>query len=401
MVHEEVPAPKQLAPPDSIFFFTLYLRMPTAPVAQSRLLLACSLCALVGIMAVLIGAAPSTSGDDDLPFAPERYVCYRAPVPLQIDGKLDDEAWAAVPWTTYFRDIEGGEKPGPWLRTRAKMLWDDQYFYIGASLEEPDLWATLTQRDTVIFYDNDFEVFIDPDGDTHAYYELEINALETVWDLMLLKPYRDGGPAIDSWDIQGLKARVDLKGTLNAPQDRDEGWSVEIAIPWSVLEEAAPNGKPPVAGDQWRVNFSRVHWLLTVEDGRYRKEINAETGKPYPENNWVWSPQGVINMHYPERWGYVQFSDLVAGEAVEDFVEDPNERVKWALRRLYYRQQAHRETRGQYARTLDDLTGDIIEIEGLEFEPVMEATTRQYVIVAPGFNGKTVHIRQDGKTWID
>ena len=59
----------------------------------------------------------------------------------------------------------------------------------------------MTERDSVIFRDNDFEVFIDPDGDTHAYYELEINALGTVWDLLLLKPYRDGGPAINGWDI--------------------------------------------------------------------------------------------------------------------------------------------------------------------------------------------------------
>jgi len=77
------------------------------------------------------------------------------------------------------------------------MLWDDTYFYVAAQLEEPDVWATLTQRDTVIFYDNDFEVFIDPDGDTHNYYELEVNAFGTLWDLMLLTPYRDGGPAID------------------------------------------------------------------------------------------------------------------------------------------------------------------------------------------------------------
>ena len=56
------------------------------------------------------------------------------------------------------------------------MLWDDQFFYVGAELEEPHVWATLTERDSVIFHDNDFEVFIDPDGDTHLYYELEMNA---------------------------------------------------------------------------------------------------------------------------------------------------------------------------------------------------------------------------------
>ena len=58
------------------------------------------------------------------------------------------------------------------------MLWDDEYFYVAAELEEPDIWATLTERDAVIFYDNDFEIFIDPDGDSHEYYEFEMNALQ-------------------------------------------------------------------------------------------------------------------------------------------------------------------------------------------------------------------------------
>jgi hypothetical protein len=26
------------------------------------------------------------------------------------------------------------------------------------------------------------------------------------------------------------------------------------------------------------------------------------------EDNWVWSPQGLINMHVPERWGWVEFA---------------------------------------------------------------------------------------------
>ena len=66
------------------------------------------------------------------------------------------------PWTTDFVDIQGGAKPTPRFRTRAKLLWDDDYLYIAAELEEPHVWATLTQHDSVIFQDPDFEVFIDP-----------------------------------------------------------------------------------------------------------------------------------------------------------------------------------------------------------------------------------------------
>ena len=98
-------------------------------------------------------------------------------------------AWASAPWTETFVDIEGYRRPEPRFKTRAKMLWDDEWFYVAAEMEEPDLWGTLTERDSVIFRDNDFELFIDPDGDTHGYYELEVNALGTPWDLLLIKGY--------------------------------------------------------------------------------------------------------------------------------------------------------------------------------------------------------------------
>ncbi len=231
-----------------------------------------------------------------------RYTALRAPKPLKINGRMDDPAWARAPWTADFVDIEGVRKPKPRLRTRAKMMWDDKYLYIGAELEEPHIWATLTQHDSVIFKDNDFEVFIDPNGDTLEYYEFEINALNTGWDLFLDKPYRHGGKAHNEWEIPGLKTAVKVWGTLNNPSDRDRGWTVEIAMPWKVLGEYAHKPSPPKHGDEWRINFSRVEWKTRVVDGKYEKVPDEK------EDNWVWSPQGEVNMHIPEKWGYVRFS---------------------------------------------------------------------------------------------
>ncbi|MBL8879088.1 MAG: carbohydrate-binding family 9-like protein [Phycisphaerales bacterium] len=241
---------------------------------------------------------------------PKGYVCHRAITPPRIDGKLDDVAWADAAWTDDFLDIEGDAKPAPRFRTRAKMLWDDECFYVGAELIEPHVWATLTERDSVIFNDNDFEVFIDPDGDNHQYYEFEINALGTFWDLLLIKPYIAGGPAVNGWDIRGVRSAVYVDGTLNDPRDIDRGWSVEIAFPWSALRECADKQtSPPKDGDQWRVNFSRVQWRHELRDGKYAKIAGQK------EDNWVWSPQGLIDMHRPWMWGYVQFSTGAPGSA--------------------------------------------------------------------------------------
>ena len=185
--------------------------------------------ALLSLAAFIpLGAQRAPSDSEALPFSPRRYVCYRSPSFIKVDGRLDDPGWAAAAWSDPFVDIEGDNAPRPRFRTRMKMLWDDERLYVAAEMEEPDVWGTLTDRDSVIFHDNDFEVFMDPDGDTHAYYELEVNALGTPWDLMLMKPYRDGGPAIHAWDIAGLQVGVDIRGTINRPGDRDEGWTVEI-----------------------------------------------------------------------------------------------------------------------------------------------------------------------------
>jgi hypothetical protein len=281
-------------------------------------------------------------------FAPRRYVCYRAPAPLVIDGHLDEAAWKQAALTEEFLDIEGDQKPAPRFHTAARMLWDDDYLYLGATLEEPDLFATLATRDAVIFRDPDFEVFLDPDGDSHLYYELEMNALNTVWDLLLVKPYRDSGAAVDAWDIQGLKTAVSLEGTLNHPGDKDTGWTVELALPWKVLKQCAGRPAPPLDGDQWRINFSRVEWRIESAGGAYRKVLDPASGQPYPEDNWVWSPQGLINMHYPEMWGFVQFSTRNAGSGQAGFVWHSWEDARWALRQFYYRQMQSLRTDGRF-----------------------------------------------------
>ncbi len=232
---------------------------------------------------------------------PKHYDCVRAVKPPNIDGKLDDRAWRDAPWSTSFVDIEGDAKPAPRFRTRMKMLWDNDYLYIGAELEEPHVWATLTEHDSVIFHDNDFEVFLDPDGDTLNYYELEINALGTTWDLLLNKPYRVGGKADNSWEMVGLKSAVAIAGTLNKSADTDQGWTVELALPWKALAQYSKQPLPPRNGDEMRLNFSRVEWQTEIVDGHYSKLPGLK------EANWVWSPQGAINMHIPERWGSVRF----------------------------------------------------------------------------------------------
>ncbi len=328
-----------------------------------------------------------------------QYVCYRASAPLKIDGRLDELAWLRAPVTEAFVDIEGPVKPQPTFTTQAKMLWDEEYFYIAAILEEPHVWANLTERDSVIFYDNDFEVFIDPDGDTHGYMELELNAFGTEWDLLLVKPYRDGGPAVHAWDIPGLRSAVHVDGTINDPSDTDSGWTVEIAIPWEGVREVAHRQAPPKDGDVWWADFSRVEWDTHVEEGRYVKDTDPATHKSLPERNWVWSPQGAINMHRPETWGLVMFSEVAAGSAEVGFVAPDDLDGRIALRRIYEAQRAFREQHGRYAANAESLGLERLDLPGWAWPPRLAVTDSLYEAVLERDAGHSLHLSHDGRIW--
>lgn len=291
-------------------------------------------------------AAPPSDADMLAPVPhPKGYVAPKLAGPVTIDGALSEKAWDAAPWSDAFVDIEGDRRPAPRHRTRVKMAWDDQALYVAAELQEPHVWGTLTEHDAVIFYDNDFELFLDPDGDNHVYGELELNALNTTWDLLLTKPYKDQGRAVNAWEITGLKTAVRIDGTLNDPRDTDTGWTVEVRWPWAGIKELGGAAVPPRPGDRWRINFSRVEWDVVVENGKYKKVPNR------PEHNWVWSPQGVIDMHRPGRWGYLQFAEK-AGEA---FRPDPDWEARDTLHRVYYAQRVHHRKTGRYTATAGDL----------------------------------------------
>ncbi|MCE2455724.1 MAG: carbohydrate-binding family 9-like protein [Gemmatimonadetes bacterium] len=256
-----------------------------------------------------------SSAADDHPV----YEAHWTDEPVDVDGSLDDEAWRAAEPTADFIDIRGEGWPVPPSRTRAWMTWDEDALYVAAEIEEPHLWATLAERDQIVWRDDDFEIFLDPDGDGLNYFEIEINALGTVLDLFLARPYDQGGSARIDWDLEGLESAVSLRGTLNDPSDEDEGWTVEMAIPWAGLvpppdtsagvgEAVAPGAPQPM--DEWRVNFSRVDWPLLIEADGYVKERELVDWNDHPEENWVWAPQGRINMHAPESWGRLRFVDV-------------------------------------------------------------------------------------------
>jgi hypothetical protein len=318
---------------------------------------------------------------------PRSYVAQSTVDAIVVDGRAGELSWQKSAWSDAYIDIEGEKTPT--YGTRMKMVWDRDNLYFFAEMEEPHVWATLKERDTIIFYNNDFEIFIDPDGDTHNYYEFEMNALNTVWDLFLSKPYRNNGKVLGDWDFKGIKTAVHVQGTLNDASDTDKGWSVEIAIPWSFVTE--PGGRTVVPENEcWRLNFSRVNWDFDLKDGSYSRKTDPKTGKFLPEYNWVWSPQGVINMHEPEHWGYVYFSTTKVGEKAS-FEIPKDEHIKWFLYGLFR----------QYRERTDNESGFLMESKQLLGEtviPKLETYPFGWTIWTESpFSGMLLGIKDDGQ----
>lgn len=269
-----------------------------------------------------------------------RYTAYRAPQPLTIDGRLDEPAWQAAPRSPRFRDMVSG---GAAIHnTQAAVLWDDEYLYVGYWVEEPVVEAQHTQRDALIYEENDVELFIaGPD----AYYELEINARGTIYEALFVwvDAYAEKGFArqpelgLDApgyrlwegvgyqphprgprhgffnWDLPGLCWGVWVDGVINEPTIRDRGWTVEFAVPWSGLHIPCRGLQvPPQSGDVWRMDFSRFNQYKAAPP---QDASNPESTVPPDSGGWAWSPHGVWDSHVPEVFPYITFSDEPVSEA--------------------------------------------------------------------------------------
>lgn len=259
---------------------------------------------------------------DDIP----HYTSYKIDTTIQVDGKLDEPVWKKAPRSSSFRDLISGENT--LYETRVAVLWDDDFLYVGYWIEEPNLQATLTERDAPIYTNNDVELFI---AGEDAYYEFEINAYGTIYEVLFIweASYVDKGysqmEAFDreqpgvrpfngvgyknhprgkrigywNWDFQGLQHAISLDGTINDDKDRDAGWTVELALPWSGMEVLAMGNEvrlPPQDKDVWRMDFSRFN--------QYKEAPPANDS-----GGWAWSPHGVWDSHIPECFTYIHFSE--------------------------------------------------------------------------------------------
>lgn len=245
---------------------------------------------------------------------------------IVIDGYLGEETWQSIEKSSNFRDLINGSDTR--YETKVALSWDAENLYVAYWVEEPNLQASLTERDAPIYRDNDVELFV---AGKDAYYEFEINTYGTIYEVFFIwdEAFEKSGYAalpefnkkaekvrtfhgvgyknhprgtrtgFWNWDFPGLKSAVQYEGTLNDSTDIDQGWTVELALPWSSMKTLAMGDHrslPPKEGDTWRMDFSR---------------FNQRKYSPDDSGGWAWSPHGVWDSHVPECFTFIHFSTEV------------------------------------------------------------------------------------------
>ncbi|HKG91205.1 MAG TPA: DUF5916 domain-containing protein [Gemmatimonadaceae bacterium] len=149
----------------------------------------------------------------------------RAPV---LDGREDDEAWAAARVVDGFREfdpVEDGE-PGAGFRTVAKVAYDDRNLYVLVRAFDPrpdSILALLSRRDVRTASDW-IKVVIDSYHDRRTGFEFMVNPAGVKRDASII----NDGEEDMSWDaVWDAAARVD-----------SAGWVAEFRIPFSQLRFA-------------------------------------------------------------------------------------------------------------------------------------------------------------------
>ncbi len=260
----------------------------------------------------------------------KHYTACRTNGPIVVDGRLDEASWKDAVRSPRFEDLEEPGRPAL-FDTRAAVLWDDDYLFVGFWVEDPDVRATYTEHDSMICEENNVEVFI---AGEDTYYEFELNPLGTIMERFYVwqNAYAEAGygtiPEFDlqgtnlvdtlggtktghahprgrrwvfrEWDMPGMKWAVHVDGTINDPSDRDRGWTAEIAFPWQGLKHLADGRSLPAReGDTWRMDFSRFQW---IDEGGY---------KTCP--GWAWNSHGIYDSHIPDRFSVIHFTEKVVG----------------------------------------------------------------------------------------
>ncbi len=227
-----------------------------------RILLCCIPAILLPAVALTLDTQPGPlRGSARQPIV--EFECRFADAPIKITGKGTDPAWKNAQVIDNFYLPWLGDKARPAkTKTKAKLLWDREFLYFFADMEDADLYADIKEHNGNLWYNDVFELFFKPADDKPGYYEFQINPAGAVLDCFMPRRGAGGFDRFKNDTKFHVDAKVNLRGTLNNWTDRDDGWSVEGKIPWT---DFIKTGGRPERGEKWKFALCRYDYSVDFE----------------------------------------------------------------------------------------------------------------------------------------
>jgi hypothetical protein len=189
----------------------------------------------ISFIALIVLLSPAEAEEKNI------FIAIRTDIPPVIDGFVDEDSWNTSTVQDIFYQHEPDDGEPATERTELRVLYDDAALYISFICfdSEPDkIVRRLTRRDRRV--PSDFvQIAIDSYNDRTTAFVFEVNAAGVKRDYIMLE---DGANEDVTWD-----------GIWDAAvATRDDGWSVEMKIPYQTLRFSAAEEQV------WGFNASRM-----------------------------------------------------------------------------------------------------------------------------------------------
>lgn len=232
-------------------------------------------------MLVRVGACALITTLAAQPPPPAEYVCKGAASPIVVDGKGDETAWKTAPPMEDFRLLRTFRPPTE--RTTVRFCYDAKNLYALFECADPDICVLNRGRDARIWESDCVELFLKPDAPNPIYYEFEVSPANDVFDARFVNTGSGGFQRWAAWNC-AVETAVEVRGTVNDWRDKDEGYTVEIAVPLGAFQESI--GDRPLAGQAWKFAAVRVDISVTLEEEERSATANVPEGNLHSKEGY-------------------------------------------------------------------------------------------------------------------
>jgi len=189
--------------------------------------------------------------------------------PIVPDGSLSE--WAGADTVSF---------AGSDNTAAVSLTWDEDNLYLGFDVTDTNLQASGTDEADSLHLDDSIEIYLDTEHNGGAAMQVDDYHFIINLNGALVDDQGTGSGKNYSWTSH-INYAIDLDGTLNDDSDTDNGYVVEVAIPWSDI------GGAPVTGEVMGLDLA----------------VNDNDGTEVQSFDWC----NIDSWAVPDGWGDMTF----------------------------------------------------------------------------------------------